>query len=118
MCGGQVEVWTPRSDKNSVNSLDRNSPALSLCRVPMMRVGRGEFLLAKADKCVLETAVQRAHERAGDVGVHQASRMRGLVPAAVVRQARRVGFEAGFASIVAAARESGRCIGRDSGQRT
>eukprot|EP00965_Chrysotila_dentata_P051056 1692599-Pleurochrysis_carterae.AAC.1 len=50
MCGGQVEVWTwtPRSDKNSVNSLDRNSPALSLCRVPTMRVGRGEFLLAKA----------------------------------------------------------------------
>eukprot|EP00965_Chrysotila_dentata_P037855 1258779-Pleurochrysis_carterae.AAC.1 len=53
MCGGQVEVWTPRSDKNSVNSLDGNSPALSLCRVPTMRVGRGEFLLAKAVKAAM-----------------------------------------------------------------
>eukprot|EP00965_Chrysotila_dentata_P092337 3047615-Pleurochrysis_carterae.AAC.1 len=39
-CGGQVEVCTPFSDRNSVNSRERNSPALSLWRVPTMRAGR------------------------------------------------------------------------------
>eukprot|EP00965_Chrysotila_dentata_P048490 1608629-Pleurochrysis_carterae.AAC.1 len=34
-CGGQVELCTPRSARNSVNSGDKNSPALSLCSVPI-----------------------------------------------------------------------------------
>eukprot|EP00965_Chrysotila_dentata_P008985 292179-Pleurochrysis_carterae.AAC.1 len=49
-CGGQVDVCTPFSDRNSVNSRERNSPAVSLWRVPAMRAGRGEFLLARAEK--------------------------------------------------------------------
>eukprot|EP00965_Chrysotila_dentata_P252362 6210641-Pleurochrysis_carterae.AAC.1 len=48
--GGQVEECIPRSERRSVNSRERNSPALSLCKVPTMRVGRAAFLLARAVK--------------------------------------------------------------------
>eukprot|EP00965_Chrysotila_dentata_P029549 982555-Pleurochrysis_carterae.AAC.1 len=40
----------PRSDKKSVNSLKRNSPALSLWMVPTVRTGRAAFLFARAVK--------------------------------------------------------------------
>eukprot|EP00965_Chrysotila_dentata_P163155 5388207-Pleurochrysis_carterae.AAC.2 len=49
-CGGQVDECIPRSDKKSVNSLERNSPALSLCMVPTIRMGRSAFLFARAVK--------------------------------------------------------------------
>eukprot|EP00965_Chrysotila_dentata_P194205 6176225-Pleurochrysis_carterae.AAC.5 len=39
MGGGQVEVHTPLAARNLVNSLNKNSPALSLCRVPTARLG-------------------------------------------------------------------------------
>eukprot|EP00965_Chrysotila_dentata_P005987 196322-Pleurochrysis_carterae.AAC.1 len=36
-CGGQVVACTPSRARRSVNSRERNSPALSLCIVPTMR---------------------------------------------------------------------------------
>eukprot|EP00965_Chrysotila_dentata_P114978 3800493-Pleurochrysis_carterae.AAC.1 len=38
-CGGQVDVCTPSTARRSVNSRDKNSPALSLWSVPTMRAG-------------------------------------------------------------------------------
>eukprot|EP00965_Chrysotila_dentata_P015220 503216-Pleurochrysis_carterae.AAC.1 len=38
-CGGQAVACTPSLAKSSVNWRKRNSPALSLCRVPTTRVG-------------------------------------------------------------------------------
>eukprot|EP00965_Chrysotila_dentata_P147809 4878939-Pleurochrysis_carterae.AAC.2 len=38
-CGGQVVLCTPRDARKSLNSFDRNSPALSLCKVPMTCAG-------------------------------------------------------------------------------
>eukprot|EP00965_Chrysotila_dentata_P057206 1898040-Pleurochrysis_carterae.AAC.1 len=50
MWGGHVDKCMPRSDKKSVNSRDRNSPALPVWTGPTMRVGRAAFLLARAVK--------------------------------------------------------------------
>eukprot|EP00965_Chrysotila_dentata_P134941 4463260-Pleurochrysis_carterae.AAC.1 len=50
MCGGHVDECTPCLEGKSVNSRDRNSPALSLCKVPTMRAGRWECLFARAVK--------------------------------------------------------------------
>eukprot|EP00965_Chrysotila_dentata_P138029 4565805-Pleurochrysis_carterae.AAC.1 len=43
--GGQVEECLPRSERRSVNSRERNSPALSLCKVPTMRVRRSAVFI-------------------------------------------------------------------------
>eukprot|EP00965_Chrysotila_dentata_P062513 2071121-Pleurochrysis_carterae.AAC.3 len=63
--------------------------------------------------------VHSAHEGTSYVGVHQASRVRGFVSITVVRQARRVGFDACVTSVVPAARKSGGSrVGCERGQRT
>eukprot|EP00965_Chrysotila_dentata_P070008 2312332-Pleurochrysis_carterae.AAC.2 len=49
-CGGQVVVCTPSSARSSVNYLERNSPALSLCSVPTTRVGLSRPSLRRAVK--------------------------------------------------------------------
>eukprot|EP00965_Chrysotila_dentata_P118568 3920137-Pleurochrysis_carterae.AAC.1 len=49
-CGGQVVVCTPVLVKKSAKRVERNSPALSECSVPMSRRGAGWFWLSSAAK--------------------------------------------------------------------
>eukprot|EP00965_Chrysotila_dentata_P097268 3215023-Pleurochrysis_carterae.AAC.4 len=95
-CGGQVVLCTPNSARNSVNSRDRNSPALSLCSNPTTRWGLGERLLRSE---VLVSRELRAKKRAGDGGVNEATRVGGLVEGRVMRVVRGVSFGAGGAAV-------------------
>eukprot|EP00965_Chrysotila_dentata_P045103 1498652-Pleurochrysis_carterae.AAC.1 len=56
-CGGQVEVCTPSDARSSVNSRDRNSPALSLWRVPTIRVGDGRPAFSSALKAAMNLRI-------------------------------------------------------------
>eukprot|EP00965_Chrysotila_dentata_P033887 1128341-Pleurochrysis_carterae.AAC.1 len=47
-CGGHVVACMPSSARNSVNCLERNSPALSLWSVPTTRVGVSRPSLSRA----------------------------------------------------------------------
>eukprot|EP00965_Chrysotila_dentata_P005295 173827-Pleurochrysis_carterae.AAC.4 len=61
--GGHVDVCTPSEARRSVNSRDKNSPALSLCSVPTMRVGDGRPAFSSVLKAAMNFSRVRVQEK-------------------------------------------------------
>eukprot|EP00965_Chrysotila_dentata_P008416 274348-Pleurochrysis_carterae.AAC.1 len=71
-CGGQMEVCTPSNARSSVNSRDRNLPALSLWSVPTMRVHRLVTGVVIHDhESIFAGAVDGLDEGPGDVHMYE-----------------------------------------------
>eukprot|EP00965_Chrysotila_dentata_P200489 6180005-Pleurochrysis_carterae.AAC.5 len=101
-CGGHVVAWTPLEERKDANSVERNSPALSLWKVPTTCLApsrRLRFSNAVKEAMNARTAAgASALVRTGYVGVDKASRVRLTVELCCVRVTSGVRFGAGFTS--------------------
>eukprot|EP00965_Chrysotila_dentata_P205722 6183127-Pleurochrysis_carterae.AAC.1 len=120
--GGQVVLLTPWAARNSVNSCERNSPALSECREPITSVvGVHSFetsVIIYEDEQVLVASVLSANDRTGKDGMDDTSGVGRLIGDGGVRLSHFVGFCARGAPIETAVHERNRRIGGDGRQRS